>query len=122
MRARAWLAIAVLGLVGVLMLAVFPARALMAQKNERRQVAARIHVLDARNQDLEGRRMALNTDTEIERLAREQYNLVRPNEEVFDIVSPTPPPAATPARAEPPKKTPGPGLEQRLMTRLTDIF
>ena len=119
MRARAWLAMAVLGLVGVLMLAVFPARALMAQHDERRQVADHIDDLDARNHDLDGRRTALYTDAEIERLARERYNLVRPNEEVFAIIAPAPPPAAVPAS---PPEVPDPGWARRMLTRLVDIF
>ncbi|MDQ6798492.1 MAG: septum formation initiator family protein [Actinomycetota bacterium] len=118
MRARAWLAMAVLGLVGVLMLAVFPARALVAQHAERRQVAARIADLDNRNRSLEGRVGALGTDAEIERLARQNYNLVRPNEEVFDIVVP-PPPAVRPAPA---KASSDRGWVRRTMSRLTDIF
>jgi len=110
---------AVLGLVGVLMLAVFPARALMAQHDERRQVAARIAELDHRNQRLEGRVAALGTDAEIERLARQNYNLVRPNEEVFDIIVPKPP---TPTAPAPPKAPPDPGWVRRTLTRLTDVF
>ncbi len=118
MRARAWLAMAVLGLVGVLMLAVFPARALVAQHDERRQVAARIKTLDDRNQALQGQQAALSTDAELERLAREQYNLVRPNEEVFNILpEPTPPAAAAPPRAPS-----HPGWVRRTVARLTDIF
>jgi len=108
---------AVLGLVGVLMLAVFPARALVAQHAERRQVAARIADLDNRNRSLEGRVGALSTDAEIERLARQNYNLVRPNEEVFDIV--VPPPAVRPS---PPKASSDQGWVRRTMSRLTDIF
>jgi len=109
---------AVLGLVGVLMLAVFPARALVAQHDERRQVAARIKTLDARNQTLQGQQASLWTDAEIERLAREQYNLVRPNEEVFNILpAPAPPAVATPSKA--PSE---PGWFHRTLARLTDIF
>jgi len=118
MRARAWLAMAVLGLVGVLMLAVFPARALVAQHAERRQVAARIADLDDRNRSLEVRVGALSTDAEIERLARQNYNLVRPNEEVFDIVVP-PPPAV---QQLPPKASSDQGWVRRTLSRLTDIF
>jgi cell division protein FtsB len=110
---------AVLGLVGVLMLAVFPARALVAQHAERRQLAGNIRDLHARNQSLEGRAAALQTDTEIERLARQHYNLVRPGEEVFDIVVPDPP-AVAPKAA--PRPADDPGWARRLVTRLTDVF
>ncbi len=118
MRARAWLAMAVLGLVGVVMLAVFPARALVAQHDERRQVAARIKSLDERNRTLQAQQASLWTDAELERLAREQYNLVRPNEEVFNIL----PDAHPPAVAAAPKPPSDPGWFRRTLTRLTDIF
>ncbi len=118
MRARAWLAMAVLGLVGVLMLAVLPARALVAQHDERRQVAARIAELDNRNHSLDGRVAALGTDAEIERLARQNYNLVRPNEEVFDIIVPAPPAVAQ----APPAAPPDPGWFHRTLARLVNIF
>ncbi|MDQ6796816.1 MAG: septum formation initiator family protein [Actinomycetota bacterium] len=119
MRARAWLAMAVLGLVGVLMLAVFPARALVAQHEERRQVAARVKSLDDANRSLDARVAALRTDAEIERLARQHYNLVRPNEVVFDILTPDPAPAGRPAPAKAP---PDPGWVRRTLSRLVDIF
>jgi len=113
----------VLGLVGVLMLAVFPARALVAQHTERRQVAARIKVLDERNRDLEGRATALNTDTEIERLARQHYDLVRPGEVVFDIFAASPPAGAVPPSPAVPRSSAGvAGPVRRLLTSLTDVF
>jgi len=113
--------VSVLGLVGVLMLAVFPARALVAQHAERNQVAARIKVLDDRNRNLEGRAAALKTDAEIERLARQHYDLVRPGEVVFDIVAPPagPSPGPPPVR---PSSAGGAGTVRRLLTSLTDVF
>jgi hypothetical protein len=117
--------VAVLGLAGVLMLAVFPARALLAQHTERGQVAARIRVLDQQNRSLEARTEALKTDAEIERLARQHYDLVRPGEEVFDIVAPPAPaaasssgPAPTPQRAS----AAGSGPLHRVLNTLTDVF
>jgi hypothetical protein len=75
---------------------------------------------DAKNKALEKRIATLHTDAEVERLAREQYNLVRPNEEVFDVVVPAPPSPAAPPTPPPPE--PDPGWARQLMTRLTDIF
>ncbi len=119
MRARAWLAVAVLGLVGVLMLGVFPARTLLAQRAERREVAARIADLTTRNRDLQAQADLLNTPSEIERLARQHYDLVRPGEEVFSIVPPQPaPPPATTSVGRPYE----PGWGRRLMTRLLEVF
>jgi len=110
----------VLGLAGVLMLAVFPARALVAQHAERDQVAARIKVLDEQNRSLEGRAEALKTDAEIERLARQHYDLVRPGEEIFAIVAP---PAAA-GTAQPLRRSSDgrAGPLQRVLSSLTDVF
>ena len=120
-RAQAWLLVSVTALVGVLLLAGFPARAWLAQRGERERVAATVHDLTAENRRLEERVRRLETDAEIERLAREDYNLVRPGEEAFAILpgaSPTPPVPASPvveARREP-------AWWQRALTRLTDVF
>ncbi|MGI9021971.1 MAG: FtsB family cell division protein [Acidimicrobiales bacterium] len=118
-RGRAWLVAAVLGLVGVLMLGVFPARTLVAQRAERREVAAQIADLAERNQSLQAQSGLLQSDPEIERLAREQYDLVRPGEEIFDIVAPTPPP---PQAAAPAPAVSEPRLARRLLARLIEVF
>ncbi|MBA3268688.1 MAG: septum formation initiator family protein [Acidimicrobiia bacterium] len=119
MRARAWLAAAVLGLVGVLMLGVFPARTLVAQHNERRDVAAQVDDLSARNQALQAQADLLKSDAEIERLARQHYDLVRPGEEIFNIVPQEP---AAPEAAPPPAEPSGPGWGRQLLDRLTNVF
>ncbi|MFN2608727.1 MAG: septum formation initiator family protein [Acidimicrobiales bacterium] len=97
MRTRLWLTLSVLALVGVLMLAVFPARTLAAQRRERTATAARVRKLAAANSALEDQARLLQTDAEIERLAREKYNLVRPGESVFAIL---PPATAAPSPVE----------------------
>jgi hypothetical protein len=117
--------VAVLGLAGVLMLAVFPARALLAQHAERGQVAARIRVLDQQNRSLQARTDALQTDAEIERLARQHYDLVRPGEEVFDIVAPPAPAAASPSEPAQSAQRSSPGGSgpfHRVLNTLTDVF
>lgn len=119
-RAAAWLAVAVLALVGVLMLAVFPARTLVAQRRERAQTAARVKDLAERNQRLDAQARLLQTDAEIERLARQHYNLVRPGEEVFAILPPGPPPAPVVATS-PRHSSPSP-LWRRTMELVTDLF
>ena len=116
--AGAWLIVAVLALVGVLFLAGFPARAYVAQRRERAEVAARVRDLAADNRRLADREALLQTDAEIERLARRHYNLVRPGEEVFAII-PGPPPVAT---ASPPPAPPSrPGWWQRVFNSLTGL-
>lgn len=116
--AGAWLIVAVLALVGVLFLAGFPARAYVAQRRERAKVAAHVRDLAAENRSLADREARLQTDAEIERLARRHYNLVRPGEEVFAII-PGPPPV--PAAAAPPAPPSRPGWWQRVFGSLTGL-
>ncbi len=98
MRGRAGLLFAALALVGVLILAVFPARAYLDQRHEHAVLAAQVSRLGAENQALQDRTAQLGTDAEIERLARE-YNLVKPGEEVYFIPPQATPPATSPAPA-----------------------
>lgn len=93
MRRSGWLLVGVVALVGVLFLAVFPARAYLAQGQERRRLAADVEATAARNRALEARAQLLGTDAEVERLARAHYNLVKPGEEAYAIVPPPRPPA-----------------------------
>ena len=93
MRRRAWLLVASVVLVGVLFLAVFPTRTYLSQRRDLSRAEQRLAVLSRQNGELSARVARLNTDAEIERLAREQYNLVRPGEEAFAILPPPGPPA-----------------------------
>ena len=87
-------------LVGVTLLAVFPARTYVAQRQSISAAEERVRILSAQNKELAKRVEKLHTDAEIERIAREQYNLVRPGEEAYAIL---PPPEA---KAPPKPPTP----------------
>ena len=97
MRRAAWALVASVVLVGVLFLAVFPTRTYLAQRRDLAATERRLSVLSDQNKELEAKVGRLNTDAEIERLAREQYDLVRPGEEAYAIL---PPPAASEPEAE----------------------
>jgi cell division protein FtsB len=88
-------------LATVLFLAGFPARALLEQRREHAAVQRELELLQAQNDVLEKRAAQLRTDAEIERIAREQYNLVKPGEEAYAILpgagAPAIPPGASPA-------------------------
>ena len=115
------LVVAGLVAIGLLFVAVFPARTYLDQRHQRQEVTAEMRATDARNKALEQRIKSLNTDAEVERLAREQYNLVRPGEEAYAILpSRQPPPAATPATAQKPKASPG--FLGRTWHSITSIF
>ena len=99
---RVWPVLVIVVLVGVLFVAVFPTRTWLAQRKESSAATEQLHVLDTENARLAARVKALQSDDEIERLAREQYNLVKPGEEAYALLpgqSSTPPPT-TPSAAD----------------------
>ncbi len=101
MRGRAGPVFAAMALVGVLALAVFAAKAVLDQRRDRKALAARLADLSERNRTLQERADQLQTDEEIERLAR-QYNLVKPGEEAYFVLPRPPTPAAAPEVPPPP--------------------
>lgn len=113
MRRTAWGVVASVVLVGILFVAVFPSRTYLAQTRSIDLAERRVSVLSDQNDKLAARVQRLNTDAEIERLAREQYNLVRPGEEAFAILPSRPSP-----RKE--KKRPAQQEERGLLSRVWD--
>ncbi len=98
MRRRLWVVLVTLAFVGVLFVAVFPSRTFLAQRASLSRVEEQLGVLDEQNRLLEERAELLQDDAEIERLAREEYHLVRPGEEAYVVLpSPEPPPPEPPA-------------------------
>lgn len=81
--------VAVLAALGI---GVFPSRAFVDQRAEVREAEHRLDVLHEQNEQMADRLEELNTPAAIERLAREQYNLVRPGEEAYSVL-PAPLPA-----------------------------
>jgi cell division protein FtsB len=84
-----------LALVGLLFVFVYPTRTYLQQ---RIQISAAQHHLAQLHRDtahLESQSRQLQTAAAVERIAREQYGLVRPGETPYVIV-PTAPPATTP--------------------------
>jgi cell division protein FtsB len=79
---------------------VFPTRTYLHQRDAIANEEVKLAVLTAENQKLAAKVDRLATDAEIERLAREQYNLVRPGEEAYAIL-PGPADAEADAAAEP---------------------
>jgi len=79
-------------LVAALFVFVFPTRTYLAQRAETERTQHQLQVLKDQNDALSARVTALDTDAEIERIAREQFDLVRPGEQAFAIL---PPPTLT---------------------------
>jgi cell division protein FtsB len=88
-----WPLLASVVAIAFLVLFVFPTRTYLAQRASINRTQHQLDVLDQQNDALAARVEALNTDAEIERLAREQYNLVRPGEEAYALL-PAPQPQA----------------------------
>ena len=86
-------------LLVVLMVAGFPVRTYLDQQRALASTTERLDVLRKTNKELEARAKELHNDAAVERLAREQYNFVRPGEEAYAILPG--PNAAKPAAAQP---------------------
>ncbi len=112
-RVAAWGA-AIVAVAVVLLVFVFPTRTYLSQRHQLALTADELHLLDQQNAQLSAQVARLQTDAEIERIAREQYHLVRPGERAFGILPPsTPPTTAAPAR-------PAPAPSRDILHRLTD--
>ncbi len=85
-RRLLWPVIGAAALVVFLVAGVFPTRTYLHQRDELASAADKVQVLSAENAKLASRVADLHEDTEVERLAREQYNLVRPGEEAYAIL------------------------------------
>jgi cell division protein FtsB len=83
------------GLLVAVGIGVFPTRMWLDQRAATAEAEQRLSVLREQNEVFEARLERLDSDEEIERLAREQYNLVLPGEEAYAILPP-PLPALAP--------------------------
>jgi cell division protein FtsB len=95
MRRIAWLLLGSVALVGLLFLFVLPARTYLAQRHSLAAAQTRIQVLSRENAKLNEQAQLLQTDAEIERLARQQYGLVKPGEQAYAILPAKPAPTTT---------------------------
>lgn len=92
MRRRAVVAVLGLVTVGVLLFTVFPTRTYLQQRQDIRTAEQQLKLLKKANTDLTARANKLQTPEEVERIAREQYNMVKPGEQAFGLL-----PSAQPA-------------------------
>ncbi len=83
--------------VGMLLFGVFPTRTYLAQRTSTARAEERLAALSEQNEALAARAKALDDDAEIERLARQQYNLVMPGEEAYAVLPPPLAPIDLPA-------------------------
>lgn len=96
--------LATAALLGVLFVGVFPTRTYLAQRAATNSASHQLEVLEAQNEALAERIERLHDHAEIERLARERHNLVRPGEDAYAVLPvPGTPPAPEPEIAPAPE-------------------
>ena len=86
MRGVVRLIVGLFVLLVLLLVAGFPVRAYVDQQRSLTSTSERLAVLEKTNKQLEAQSKELHSDAAVERLAREQYNLVRPGEEAYAIL------------------------------------
>jgi cell division protein DivIC len=92
--------------VGVLFLFVLPGRTYLAQRRTLAAAETRVRVLSRATVELQQRAQQLQTDAEIERLARQQYGMTKPGEVPYAILPPQQPPAPPEPPPRPAKSSP----------------
>ena len=104
MSSKARIVVAFVIFIGILFGAVYPTRTYLAQQRDLRAAHQKLALFKQQNGHLEAEAKRLESDEEIERIARARFNLVKPGEEAYAIV-PVPPKSGDPA---PPAPAPAP--------------
>jgi cell division protein FtsB len=81
--------VAIVVTIVALVVWVFPTRTWMAQRQATQQTAEKLDVIETETERLEAQVRSLQTPAEIERLARERYNLVKPGEKAYVVLPAT---------------------------------
>jgi cell division protein FtsB len=95
LSSKARIVVASVIFIGILFGAVYPTRTYLAQQRDLRAAHHKLELFKQQNGRLEAEAKRLESDEEIERIARARFNLVKPGEEAYAIV-PVPPKAAAP--------------------------
>ena len=109
MSSKARIVVAFVIFIGILFGAVYPTRTYLAQQRDLRAAHQKLALFKQQNGHLEAEAKRLESDEEIERIARARFNLVKPGEEAYAVVPVPPKPGdpATPAGAPPPAPAAG---------------
>ncbi|HKN89688.1 MAG TPA: septum formation initiator family protein [Acidimicrobiia bacterium] len=107
MSSKARIVVAFVIFIGILFGAVYPTRTYLAQQRDLRAAHQKLALFKQQNGHLEAEAKRLESDEEIERIARARFNLVKPGEEAYAIV-PVPPKPGDPASAAAAAATPPP--------------
>ena len=104
-------------MVAFLAVAVFPTRLWLGQRRDLADTEHRVKVLEHTNAALQKRVDELGSDAAIERIAREQHNLVKPGEAAYAVL---PPAGDAPKIAKPTLAPPSPEKDRNFWERLRD--
>lgn len=83
-------------LVLVLLVGVFPTRQWLSQRDELGERRSELARQEAEGQQLQERIAVLQTEEEVERMARDEFGMVRPGEEAFRVLPPAVDPVQLP--------------------------
>ena len=112
MSSKARIVVASVIFIGILFGAVYPTRTYLSQQRDLEAAHHKLELFRQQNGRLEAEAKRLESDEEIERIARARFNLVKPGEEAYAIVPVPPKPGAPgPAAVAPapaPKRAAGP--------------
>ena len=89
-------AVLIVAVLVILAYAVFPIRTWLDQRSTITEREAELVEIEAANDALRARVVALGTHAEIERIARTDHNLVMPGEEAYAVRPAAPPPVRLP--------------------------
>jgi cell division protein FtsL len=89
------IAVGSLAVVAILFLFVFPTRSYVAQQRQVGAARKAVAALQLQNAQLAAQAKRLQTPSEVERLAREQFNMVLPNEQAYTVLSSDPTPTTS---------------------------
>jgi len=82
--------------VAILVVGVFPTRTYLSQKRSIASASRQLQQLQSSNAALKAEAKRLGTDAEIEQQARQNYDLVKPGEEVYRVLPAPVPPVPVP--------------------------
>lgn len=86
LRRALWVSTTAVMVIAVLFVFVFPTGTYLNQRSHLMRVSSAVASLDAKNKALANEVARLNTETAIERLARQDYGLVPPGQEAYAML------------------------------------
>ena len=127
MSSKARIVVASVIFIGILFGAVYPTRTYLAQQRDLKAAQHKLELFRHQNGRLETEAKRLESDEEIERIARARFNLVKPGEEAYAIVPVPPKPGeaavpAGPAAGAPAPKAKGSGGSHAVLDWMVDTL